>query len=248
MEGKHASTAIEAIRAYPRAGRRYYFLLLLPSAPFWAGVLARLLPDSLFYANAEWSLLHGAISPLTLLVLAGGWYCAGYLHSLAARGAKWRGRGIDRLATGGAALSLALAALAHGVLLPHGRFLMNARYCTSPLLETLERCEGRDESYRRNFWVSALYGTPVANIQTAIKALPHYDILEVPCATLPGGFGKRCFAGTKPADQYGLGDIAIYLADNKILVLQTEHVALPFEPRESTYWVDMERFRGAMTE
>ena len=137
------------------------------------------------------------------------------------------------------------------------RFLVGHPYCEDSLIQTIERCEGRNFGFlQARLSAVARYGVPVPNIEKSIDSANKLEsrienpliLKPTPCASLAGGFGEKCFAGKIFR---GTGDLEyrnVYLFNGKILVLQGSNVNLTADQTKVDEanldkFLDIERFR-----
>lgn len=223
-------------------------LVALPLLALVAHTASLFLPYSFYYAISR----NAGYAPLTLLLpLAAGAGCVTLLavHALLKRlGFWWRVPAYAALLLGIAAATLSLAAAA--VIVMPARYNLGHPYCRSDLLIEIERCEGTDRGAlqdRRS--AVAIFGPPIIEIGDALSVYPDYNLYEVACADLIGGFGDRCFTGSAERPTGDTDFMAVYTTSGAALVLQTENIApvkgdkAGFVPQDNLKeFVDLNRF------
>lgn len=110
---------------------------------------------------------------------------------------------------------------------PTRHFSVGDGYCNDVMIEKLERCEGIGKGMLQDrVGAIARFGTAVKEIEKVIAAYPDFSITETDCKNLPGQFGEKCYEGSFLRPTSDINFIGIYVADEKILVIETENIVL----------------------
>ena len=213
---------LKSVYIKPTVGGVLLFLLALPGMLLLARLLSFALPDAIYYPVSGYrDFLE--LTPLLVILPLFGWpLCHGIASWISGLPKAWR-----------VSLRLVLCVVIVAVTLvggvvafwAPGRFNVGHPYCQTPLLQQVERCEGVDRGFLQDrISAVAMSGPVVGNISDVVATFPEYNLFQVECADLAGGFGERCYAGSHLRSTGDTNFLNLYLSGSRGLVLITENI------------------------
>lgn len=235
------------------------FVLGVPFLMFFGYILQDMQPVSLYYSALSSQMGGLPLCIPFLLLVAAFWFFLRFANKfLSGRGKLVKIGG--RIALAGGILLADILAFGMGLSMPR-RFDVGHGYCDmKPLSEKTLRCEGEDWGFMQGRLSGvARMGIAADDIIKKIDTFPDYSLFQTDCASLPGGFGETCYTGRYQRQTGDTNFMNIYLSNDKILVLETENIAVngsegdgpvfaPGDEPDLNDFVNLERFRKDMTE
>lgn len=227
------------------------FIFLIPFWYMCSLLLVAFLPDVLFYNPLTFYVGFYLFTPIFPVLLAFS-FPLSTVYSYGVR----KLYPVLRYLLGGIVLCvifavslMGLAAIVMGI---PSRFNLGHPYCQSPFIETVTRCEGQDFGFMqaRSSGV-AMYGDlKRAGLAQEISK-SEYQLKEISCDKLVGGFGEKCYTGSFLRQTGDTNFLNIYIHGEKILVILTENAPILVDEvslEKLQKFFKIERFKEEMSQ
>jgi hypothetical protein len=229
-----------------------FYILLIPFSVGLEAVIESFLPDSLFYSPLSFNIGFFGFTPMLFVGLL---IPIPFLNLYRGLVKKLRPLWFYIVSLFSTIIVLCLSLVGLMLLFDnHTRFNVGHPYCQSAFISDVERCEGKDFGFfQSRLSAVAIYGHRRDNIEQSSQFL-EYDMKEISCSDLVGGFGEKCFTGSKERKTGDTNFLNVYIHGNDILVVLTENVLILKTKDQIHEWemlekyLDINRFRKVMTE